>query len=386
MNFIQKLINRFSKPERMIILSVILLAFPFYICVPLYIIQVIYLFKTKEIQAAFKNTTNSKYLLYFLSFSFLVSLFFQNYIGIIVTLALVIIISIMLYYRVHINASVFDFIVELIIMLSIFWAIIGFYEYLMILEKNGIHEFMIKIYARRENRLNSVMFNANYYASSIEMVLLLILYQFIKAKNQFFKQSYYSIVAILNCFILFLSGTRTSWIALLGAVFIFFIINKNYKWCALFISSAIVIVVYFLFHIDKIPRVEYLLSNLGVRGKIWSASIHAIIDNPLFGRGPMTYMQIYEQYQGHNTHHAHSIYLEPILSYGLIGVGLWLPYLKSGFKNIISTYHQNRLHFALMVSAIVTTLIHGVMDYSMFFIHPGFLLLFIICSSRITSK
>ena len=54
----------------------------------------------------------------------------------------------------------------------------------------------------------------------------------------------------------------------------------------------------------------------------------------------MTYMMIFKQYAGHNTQHAHSIYLDPILSFGVIGVTTLIPYILDNCK-IQSSSHNN---------------------------------------------
>ena len=84
---------------------------------------------------------------------------------------------------------------------------------------------------------------------------------------------------------------------------------------------------FFFLNPDKFPRIEYLISNLDVRIQIWSCAIQGIKASPLLGQGPFTYMMILDKYNGHLTQHAHSVYLDPLLSFGIIGLACLVPYI-----------------------------------------------------------
>ena len=182
--------EKFSKEQLFIIATVLCLSTPFYICVPILLVETIYLFYTKKITNAFKNTPKSKYLIIFVLISLIISLIYQNWIGVCCVALIFMFISLMLYYRQYINQDVFEFIVDLLIALSVLWAIYGLYEQTQILERLGYDHFTLKVFSRRENRLNSVFFNANYYAMMIEFIIMMIGYKIFGTKN-IKKQIYY---------------------------------------------------------------------------------------------------------------------------------------------------------------------------------------------------
>ena len=183
MQFIHSLKERFSKEQLMIIATALSLSTPFYICVPFLLLETLYLLYTKKITNAFKSTPKAKYLIIFMSLSLIVSLFYQNWIGIGCIALIFISVSLMLYYRKYINVEVFEFILDMLIALSILWAIYGLYEQMQILQRLGYDHFTLKVFSRRENRLNSVFFNANYYAMMIEFIIMMIGYKFFGTKN-----------------------------------------------------------------------------------------------------------------------------------------------------------------------------------------------------------
>lgn len=381
MQFIHSLKKHFSKEQLMIILTALSLSTPFYICVPFLLLETLYLLYTKKIINAFKTTPKSKYLIVFILLTLIISLIYQNWIGVGCVVLIFIFISLMLYYRKYINEEVFELILDMLIALSILWAIYGLYEQVQILNRLGYDHFTLKVFSRRENRLNSVFFNANYYAMMIEFIIMMIGYKIFGTK-ELKKQVYYFITACINFFLLYMTGCRTAFIATAVAMLVFLIINKNYWICSLIGMACIVIGIFFIIHPEQFPRIEKLIDNFTVRTKIWHAAIEGIKAHPLFGQGPMTYMMIFKQYAGHNTQHAHSIYLDPILSFGVIGVTTLIPYILDNCKRLFKVYKQkiNLRYVALVISCIVVILLHGTLDYTIFWVHTGMLFLMIASS------
>ncbi|WP_278627878.1 O-antigen ligase family protein [Thomasclavelia cocleata] len=381
MQFIHSLKKHFSKEQLMIILTALSLSTPFYICVPFLLLETLYLLYTKKIINAFKTTPKSKYLIIFMILTLVISLIYRNWIGAGCVVLIFIFISLMLYYRKYINEEVFELILDMLIALSILWAIYGLYEQLQILNRLGYDHFTLKVFSRRENRLNSVFFNANYYAMMIEFIIMMIGYKIFGTK-ELKKQVYYFITACINFFLLYMTGCRTAFIATAVAMLVFLIINKNYWICCLIGMACIVIGIFFIIHPEQFPRIEKLVDNFTVRTKIWHAAIEGIKAHPLFGQGPMTYMMIFKQYAGHNTQHAHSIYLDPILSFGVIGVTTLIPYILDNCKRLFKVYKQkiNLRYVALVISCIVVILLHGTLDYTIFWVHTGMLFLMIASS------
>ena len=387
MQFIHSLKKHFSKEQLMIILTALSLSTPFYICVPFLLLETLYLLYTKKIINAFKSTPKSKYLIIFMILTLVISLIYRNWIGVGCVVLIFIFISLMLYYRKYINEEVFELILDMLIALSILWAIYGLYEQLQILNRLGYDHFTLKVFSRRENRLNSVFFNANYYAMMIEFIIMMIGYKIFGTK-ELKKQVYYFITACINFFLLYMTGCRTAFIATAVAMLVFLIINKNYWICCLIGMACIVIGIFFIIHPEQFPRIEKLVDNFTVRTKIWHAAIEGIKAHPLFGQGPMTYMMIFKQYAGHNTQHAHSIYLDPILSFGVIGVTTLIPYILDNCKRLFKVYKQkiNLRYVALVISCIVVILLHGTLDYTIFWVHTGMLFLMIASSFEMLIK
>lgn len=364
---------------------------PFYMCGGILIFLTLRLLWKGEIQEAYKQIPQSRFIIYFCLLSAIVSLFYQNYYGFVCSIGILVILSFVLYYRIHIDSRLFEYISNCIIVLSIFAALYALIEYIGVLNSYDIDQFEILIFNRPQDRINSVFFNANYYAMMIEFFVCMTFYKILKIRNiklEWKKFLYYIAVIGLNLFVLLLTGCRTAWPALAGGILIMLIVDKHYKTCGTILALVICICIYFLFNPSKFPRVDNIIDYFMTRANIWDVAIQNIITHPLFGEGPMTYMHIYPLYHGHPTEHAHSIYLDPLLCFGIVGILTILPYIYSNIKQL---YHLWKLKIdktlvALIVSFTAMIFIHGFLDYTIFFVQTGFLYLLIASSFDVHKK
>lgn len=382
---IQYLKTHFTHHQRYIIVAVFSMFLPFYMCGGILIFLTLRLLWKGEIQEAYRQIPKSRFIIYFSLLSAIVSLFYQNYYGFVCSIGILVILSFVLYYRIHIDSRLFEYITNCIIVLSIFAALYGLIEYIGILNSYNIDQFEIMIFNRPQDRINSVFFNANYYAMMIEFFVCLTFYKILKIKDiklEWKKFIYYVAVIGLNLFVLLLTACRTAWPALAGGILIMLIVDKHYKTCACILALVIVACIYFLLNPSKFPRVDNIVAYFMTRADIWEVAIQNIITHPLFGEGPMTYMHIYPLYHGHPTEHAHSIYLDPLLCFGIVGLLTIAPYIYSNIQRLYRLWKLkvDKTLVALIVSFTVMIFIHGILDYTIFFVQTGFLYLLIASS------
>lgn len=382
---IQYLKTHFTHHQRYIIVAVFSMFLPFYMCGGILIFLTLRLLWKGEIQEAYRQIPKSRFIIYFSLLSAIVSLFYQNYYGFVCSIGILVILSFVLYYRIHIDSRLFEYITNCIIVLSIFAALYGLIEYIGILNSYNIDQFEIMIFNRPQDRINSVFFNANYYAMMIEFFVCLTFYKILKIKDiklEWKKFIYYVAVIGLNLFVLLLTACRTAWPALAGGILIMLIVDKHHKTCACILALVIVACIYFLLNPSKFPRVDNIVAYFMTRAGIWEVAIQNIITHPLFGEGPMTYMHIYPLYHGHPTEHAHSIYLDPLLCFGIVGLLTIAPYIYSNIQRLYRLWKLkvDKTLVALIVSFTVMIFIHGILDYTIFFVQTGFLYLLIASS------
>ena len=359
---------------------------PFYITLIIHAIELIILLKRGELVEAYKNTKASYFILFFCALLAIVSLFYQNYLGILVTVGILMLGSFAVYYRQHISAESFEFFMDTTLILSLVAALVAIIQYFIILHRFNIDGFELIIFNTPKNRVDSFYFNANYYAMMIEFWVGIAFYKILRLTQEehvnFKKIGGYCIIILINLFTLVLSGCRTAWPAMLAGLAIMLLFAHFYKLFGLIVAGGMASAGFLFTHKSYIPRASNITKYLGVRQKIWRAAIASIKDHPLFGEGPLTYMHIWKQYNGHNTQHAHNIFLDPPLSFGIVAILMILSYFISCIKRTYITYklHKNDTLVALIIGLIVMTYIHGLLDYTIFFIQTSFTLFMVISS------
>lgn len=370
----------------MLVVSCIYL--PFYCSLIAVVLVLLYLIikgRLKEILAQFPS---SRYALLFCCITGIISLIYKNNLGAICSLGLGIVFLFVFFYRSIISKRLFELIVDASCIVSLFcfcWALL---EYYSIIQSLDYEFFDLTIADDPYYRVNSTFFNANYYAMMVEFLILMCVYKMMDAKT--LRRIVFYIVTILcNLIGLYLSGCRTAWVPFIVTVPLMFLLNNHKRFFTCTVGVIGLAATLFVFAPDIFPRSDSFGLYLDTRVDIWHAAIRGIIDHPLFGQGPLTYFHAYTQYGGPPTQHAHNVFLDPFLSFGIVGVGLLAVYFYQNGKEIWHLYSQklNIRLFSLIISFILTVLLHGLLDYTIFWVQTGQIFLLVLgASSMYTNK
>lgn len=366
-----------SLNQKIILLMFASLCLPYYLLVPIQVGILLYVLFTKQYSKLLHSYNLFFYI--FLVIIIATSCYYRNLYGLIGCFAFFLIFSLAFFYQQNIDRKLFEVGICILIGVSFIWGIVSIFQYAEILSNHDISGFVFQVFAKPEDRVFGSVYNANYYASCLEIIMLMIAYKFVTTKSIKMK-CFYMFSFLWNLVFLILCACRSAWISLPIALIVFFFLNKNHRENIYLCLTCLCVGIYFLFNPEQIPRINNLESNYGVRELIWVTAMKGIMDHPFFGQGPFTYMRIYEIYGGHATEHAHSLYLEPLLSYGIIGCIPLLTYFIFLFRKVMLFYQTHRTVIALVLAGAITTIIHGVTDYSVFFLHSGLILLMLILS------
>ena len=234
-----------------------------------------------------------------------------------------------------------------------------------------------------KDRINSTFFNANYYAMMIEFLVLICVYKMMQVKTMR-RIVFYIVTIVCNLFALYLTGCRTAWVPFVVTIPFMFLINKRMGYFGTTMGTLGAGGIALLLKPDILQRTS-IFTDFLKRANIWQTAWKGIQAHPLLGEGPLTYYHIYPLYHGHPTQHAHSVYLDPFLSHGVIGVAIFAVYLGSNLKQVWRLF-QRRIDmrlFSLIVACILTVFIHGILDDTVYWVQTGFLFLLILSSSSI---
>lgn len=371
----------FQKDEYLIIALVCSLFLHFVIPIVLLIGIVIYLGIKKRLLPIIQEVPRAKFALVFCIITSIVALFYKNYLGALCGVGFTFIFLFIFYYRTIINKRLFYTILELcciLSLISVFWSI---FQYIGICNRNNLNVFDFKILNKPENRIFAGFFNANYYAMFLEFVILICVYRMIQIKH-LLQSKYYIGIALCNMIALYFTGCRTAWVPFLVTVPFMFLINKCWAYLGLSLSGIVGGIGLVVSQPELFQRMT-LGQDMNKRMLIWETAIKGIKAHPLLGEGPLTYYQIYPLYNGHPTQHAHSVYLDPFLSHGIILVLVFAVYLGSNMKQVYYLWKRkiDIQLFSLIGGFILTVLIHGLLDYTIYWVQTALLFLFVISSS-----
>lgn len=343
-----------------------------------------YLIWKRKLSDIVRQYPKSNYVLIFCVLTGITSLVFENYLGAVCSLGILVVFLFILFYRTKVTARLFELIVDACCIISLFcfvWALMEYYSIVQTLDYNF---FNFVVVDEPEYRVNSTFFNANYYAMMIEFLILMCVYKMMNAKT-LRRILFYLITIGCNLLALYLSGCRTAWVPFLITIPLMFLFNNHKKFFAGTMGVFAICGVALLIDPELFPRTDNFVSYFMTRVDIWKAAIAGIIDHPLLGQGPLTYFHTYECYGGPSTQHAHSVYLDPFLSFGIVGVFLLGVYFYQNGKEIWHLFSQrlNIRLFSLIIAFILTVLIHGILDYTIFWVQTAQIFLLVLSASSI---
>lgn len=341
---------------------------PFYIGLMMMAALTIGLILNGELKKLIKVTPYAKAGLSVILIGFMGSILYQNILGIGCSFILLIVFISACDLHKHCDAHFYDRFIKLILFMSVLCFGHALLEYLNITESLNYQFTDLIIPDLPKYRVNSVFFNANYYAMMCEFFVVIALGKFITSENK----GIYLFIILCNLCGLYLTGCRTAWPALAIAIPVLFYMADKKKTALGILLIEVLLGLFILVEPDLLPRLESSDSSMDVRIGIWQTAIQQFKTSPLIGHGPLTYLQVYPQFDGIATQHAHNIFLDALINFGLIGV---FPLLIFIFGRLKEVFKLKDIRKALVLSLSVVVVIHGLLDATIFWSQTSFLYL-----------
>ena len=379
--FIHEKLEGLSIDERIILGVSCSIFLPFYCTILAVLASLVYLVKKGKMKEIIQKVPRSHYAIIFCILTTCVALLYKNWLGAACGIGITSLILFVLYFRTVINKNLFETILTCCCMLSLVCVIFALVEYNIITNQLGYSFWHFYVEDSPKYRIHSCFFNANYYAMMIEFVVLICMYKIMSVRN-IKTFCFYGFTILANLFVLYLTGCRTAWVPFILTVPLMFFMNRCYKYFAFSIASLGGTLLALLLKPELFQRMT-LVQDFLKRSNIWITAVKGIKDHPLLGEGPLTYNHIYKLYGGHATQHAHSVYLDPFLSHGIIGVCIFGVYIGSNLKEVYKIA-VNKIDIklcSLIICFILSVMIHGLLDYTVYWIQTGLLFLLVLSSS-----
>lgn len=378
--FIEKLRGLSSK--ELILLGIILSIFlPFYLFVVVFCLYIISLIFTGDMKSILQKMGEHPMLLLFLSYSTVISILAQNRMGLVASVGMFLFTIFFLHYQSILSHKFFRLILQLVLFGSVLSAAFASLEHFQIVKKFNYAFLSPNMQVWHQNRAEVTFFNPNYYGIICCFCIMIAFYLFTTTKLNWLKV-FCVIAGFVNLFGLNFTQNRTAFPAIIaGAIIYLFTTIKNWK--AFWLSIGVFAIgLSFLFSSDLGVRMGTLDSSMEERISIWDAGMALFKQNPFWGEGPLTYMHSYPRINAPYHEHAHSLYIDTILSYGIVGTILLVLSSVAPVRLMMDMSQESgkRPIIGLYLSFLTVVAVHGIFDLALFWIQSGFIFLLVMCS------
>ncbi|HGQ5210430.1 TPA: O-antigen ligase family protein [Streptococcus pneumoniae] len=378
--FIEKLKGLSSK--ELILLGIILSIFlPFYLFVVVLCLYIISLIFTGDMKSILQKMGEHPMLLLFLSYSTVISILAQNWMGLVASVGMFLFTIFFLHYQSILSHKFFRLILQFVLFGSVLSAAFASLEHFQIVKKFNYAFLSPNMQVWHQNRAEVTFFNPNYYGIICCFCIMIAFYLFTTTKLNWLKV-FCVIAGFVNLFGLNFTQNRTAFPAIIaGAIIYLFTTIKNWK--AFWLSIGVFAIgLSFLFSSDLVVRMGTLDSSMEERISIWDAGMALFKQNPFWGEGPLTYMHSYPRIHAPYHEHAHSLYIDTILSYGIVGTILLVLSSVAPVRLMMDMCQESgkRPIIGLYLSFLTVVAVHGIFDLALFWIQSGFIFLLVMCS------
>lgn len=378
--FIEKLKGLSSK--ELILLGIILSIFlPFYLFVVVFCLYIISLIFTGDMKSILQKMGEHPMLLLFLGYSTVISILAQNWMGLVASVGMFLFTVFFLHYQSILSHKFFRLILQLVLFGSVLSAAFASLEHFQIVKKFNYAFLSPNMQVWHQNRAEVTFFNPNYYGIICCFCIMIAFYLFTTTKLNWLKV-FCVFAGFVNLFGLNFTQNRTAFPAIIaGAIIYLFTTIKNWK--AFWLSIGVFAIgLSFLFSSDLGVRMGTLDSSMEERISIWDAGMALFKQNPFWGEGPLTYMHSYPRINAPYHEHAHSLYIDTILSYGIVGTILLVLSSVAPVRLMMDMSQESgkRPIIGLYLSFLTVVAVHGIFDLALFWIQSGFIFLLVMCS------
>ncbi len=304
----------------------------------------------------------------FFGYILMIPLIYRNWMGVVVGIAMILAVVLGLFIRSVMTKELYERTLHMICAVSLTSTGYALIEFIMNALLDGRHS----------HRIASVFSHPNYFGTITGMVLIICAYKLLTGQEN---KWFYYIVGIANVVSMYLCKSMFVWIEVFVGVTVLLIVFKKYRLLTLWLSAAALgAVCIFLLNLHIIPRLSDANDTLNIRLQIWELAVRQIKANPWFGHGFMSFSYLFHAaYQGNLIPHSHSIYLDMLLNFGIVGTLMFLWFLGRYYLSLLKSRFEDKniVITGLILAVTAAALVHGATDLTLLWIQtfPLFLLI-----------
>lgn len=401
--FLNQFKHAYTIDEKLVSLVFVSLFLPWWLSMVVLCGAAMYLLVKTDFIKSIKDIAGGRLFMLIPLYCLIMAIFNENWYGAAVSLGLAFAFLLILHYRKYIHKDLFLILIDVAIILSLVAVVYGIFEqfyYMSQIEGMGF----LDIQNKPQYRVHTFYFNANYYALMILFVECMCIYKFFLATT-LKEHVYYTLAGVANLFALFLTGGRVAWVGLAVGVVVMVFVNRWWKTLIAVLGAAGGAVGLLALKPGLIPRLAQRGFKLERRRQIWQAAWLMIKDHGLFGGGPFAYYNWYEGYKdlyiatyglksykkyklGISAPHAHTMFLEPFISFGVIGTLLIVAYIAMETSKVLKLITKNIDYTlaSLILGCCAVTLSFCILDFPILWHQTGPFLFLMLGSADMYKK
>ncbi len=297
-----------------------------------------------------------------------IPLLYKNWMGFIVGAGMILAMIFGLFMRSVMTKELFERVLHFICMLSLTSAGVAILEKL----------FNVIFDSRHSHRIAAVFSHPNYFGTIVGTVIIICAYKILTNQGN---KLFYILVGMVNVISMYLCKSMFVWVEVFIGITVLLVMLKYNHLLALWLLAAFLgILAIFGLNLPIIPRLSDMELTISLRERIWALALKQIKATPLFGHGFLSFRFIYNSsYKNNRIPHAHNIYLDMMLNFGIVGSVLILWFLCKYYISLLVTRikEKNTIIGSLILAVTVVGLVHGATDLTLLWIQtfPLFLII-----------
>lgn len=340
---------------------------PYILSTIILVFLAIYIVVNKQTRKRIFADKNTNVLKVFMAYILIVPFLYRNWLGFAAGIAIILAIVLGLYIRSIMTKDLFERILNLVCAFSITSTTYAVIEKIVFIINSG----------RVNHRIAAVFFHPNYFGTVVGTVIIICAYKVLTKQGH---EWFYYMVAGMNVISMYLCKSMFVWVEVFVGVAVLLVIMKRHRLLSIWLFAAAVggFMIFFL-DVNIIPRLSDVEVTVMLRKQIWSETWNAIIKAPFIGHGLYSFIYLFDSsYKNQIIPHSHSVYLDMLLNFGLVGTGLFLFYMVKFYKKVtrICFKEQNVMITSLIIAVTAAALVHGITDITLLWVQtlPLFLL------------
>lgn len=309
----------------------------------------------------------------FIAYTLLIALYNKNFIGIACSLACFLIVIISYYVRTTVTEQTFERCLDICCIAAIPLTVAAIVDKILC---NAVPNHRIQLW----------FFNPNYFCAIMAAIVVICAFKVTSHKNGVML---YYICAAFAAVSMYIGQSMFAFVEMFVGLCVLLILKRKHLMLAIFLMAVCFCLIMIYCIPDLMPRIFESNITTDRRIRIWNDAMAFIQENPLFGRGFLSYYQYAGEHpEIYQTTHAHNFALEPLISFGIVGSVLLLLFLWSYYSKVTECKELLRVNCAttLILAISAGVLAHMTTDMTALWIQTGFLYALILGGIGIDEK